>query len=146
MTATETETDIDIDTAQAHRTILVVEDSPTERRIVTTFLETQGYRVLSAADGEQALDLASREQPDLVVLDVLLPKKNGFEVCRRLKTDPMTQTIKVLILSAKNQSSDRFWGMRQGADRYLGKPWGEEELLSEVAELLGDPRRPVMAF
>ena len=144
MTAAETGTDIDIDAA--NRTILVVEDSPTERRIVTAFLKTQGYRVLTAADGEQALDLASREHPDLVVLDVLLPKKNGFEVCRRLKTDPLTQTIKVLILSAKNQSSDRFWGMRQGADRYLGKPWGEEELLSEVTELLGDPRRPLMAY
>jgi len=72
----------------------------------------------------------------LIVLDVILPKKNGFQVCRQLKTSPQTEDIRILMLTSKSQDSDRFWGLKQGADEYLTKPFEDEELLANVAKLL----------
>jgi len=119
------------------KTILVVDDSPTDLRLMTAPLQqSRGYRVLTAADGEEALEKAAREHPDLIVLDVILPKKNGFQVCRQLKTAPDTQDIKILMLTSKSQDSDRFWGLNQGADEYMTKPFEDEELLANVARLL----------
>jgi len=119
------------------KTILVVDDSPTDLRLMTAPLqEPGGYRVITAVDGEEALEKATRERPDLIVLDVVLPKKNGFQVCRQLKTSPGTQNIKVLMLTSKSQDSDRFWGLKQGADEYMTKPFEDEELLANVARLL----------
>jgi twitching motility two-component system response regulator PilH len=120
----------------AHETILVVDDSPTDLRLVTGVLRDQGYRLLTAADGEEALETAARENPDLVLLDVILPKKNGFQVCRQLKSSPETSGIKVVLLTGKSQESDRFWGLKQGADAYLTKPFAQEELLASVRGLL----------
>lgn len=117
-------------------TILVVDDSPTERRLVRESLESGGYRVVTACDGEEALAKVTEERPKLIVLDVILPKKNGFQVCRQLKATNDTKDIKVLLLTSKNQESDRFWGMRQGADEYLTKPFDNAELLAHVARLL----------
>src|SRR5437868_1810006 len=102
----------------ASATILVVDDSPTDRRLMCAPLEGCGYVVLTAADGEEALQKVSRDRPDLVVLDVVMPRKNGFQVCRQLKTAPATRHIKVLLLTSKSQESDRFWGLKQGADAY----------------------------
>ncbi len=119
-----------------HATILVVDDSPTELRLVAGRLRDCGYRIVTAADGEEALELAAREHPDLIVLDVVLPKKNGFQVCRQLKTTPGTSDIKILLVTSKDQESDRFWGMRQGADEYMTKPFEDEELVANVARLL----------
>lgn len=116
--------------------ILVVDDSPTELRVVTGHLQKRGYTVVTASDGEDAFEKAVREQPRLVVLDVVMPKKNGFQVCRQLKTSPETKDIKVLLLTSKSQDSDRFWGMKQGADGYLTKPFQEEELASNITKLL----------
>ena len=118
------------------KTILVVDDSPTQLRLVTTSLQGKGYTVLTAADGEEALEKASKERPNLIVLDIILPKKNGFQVCRQLKTSPDTKDIKILMLSSKSQDSDRFWGLKQGADGYLTKPFEEEELLANIGQLL----------
>jgi twitching motility two-component system response regulator PilH len=115
------------------KTILAVDDSPTELRLVTSLLQTKGYRVITATDGEDALTKALAERPNLIVLDIILPKKNGFQVCRQLKTTPETQDIKVVLLSSKSQDSDRFWGMKQGADAYVTKPFEDEELLKAVA-------------
>lgn len=120
----------------ANETILVVDDSPTDLRLMTAPLRDKGYRVLTAVDGEEALDKALREHPALIVLDIILPKKNGFQVCRQLKTSPDTQDIKILMLSSKSQDSDRFWGLKQGADEYMTKPFEDEELLANVARLL----------
>lgn len=117
-------------------TILVVDDSPTELKVVTSALAGGGYRVITAADGEDALAKAAAERPDLVLLDVVLPRKNGFQVCRQLKTGSGTQGIKVVLLTSKSQESDRFWGLRQGADGYVTKPFAEAELLSVVGGLL----------
>ena len=116
--------------------ILVVDDSPTDRRVVTSVLQRQGYAVVTAADGDEALEKVTLDIPDLIVLDVVMPKRNGFQVCRQLKTTPATKDIKILLLTSKNQESDRFWGIKQGADGYITKPFADEELLNQVAELL----------
>jgi len=120
----------------ANATLLVVEDSPTDLRLMTAPLRAAGYQILTAADGEEALEKALREHPALIVLDVILPKKNGFQVCRQLKSTPDTRDIKIVMLTGKTQDSDRFWGLRQGADAYLTKPFQDEELLAVVAGLL----------
>jgi twitching motility two-component system response regulator PilH len=117
-------------------TILVVDDSPTDLRLVSGPLNAEGYKVITAVDGEEALSKAATELPRLIVLDVVLPKKNGFQVCRQLKTSPATKDIKILLLTSKSQDSDRFWGLKQGADAYMTKPFGDEELLTNVAGLL----------
>ncbi|AWM35653.1 Alkaline phosphatase synthesis transcriptional regulatory protein PhoP [Gemmata obscuriglobus] len=116
-------------------TILVVDDSPTEQRVVVSALQAKGYRVITAADGDEAIEKAGREQPRLIVLDVVMPKKNGYQVCRQLKSAPETQHIKVLMLTTKNQDADKFWGMKQGADAYLTKPFASDELITNVTRL-----------
>jgi twitching motility two-component system response regulator PilH len=118
--------------------ILVVEDSPTYLRKITDFLLGLGYEVITAIDGEEALEKAVQENPDLMVLDVILPKKNGFQVCRQLKTSPETQGIKIIMMTSKSQDSDRFWGLKQGADEYLTKPFVEDVLLANITRLLSD--------
>ncbi len=120
----------------AKGTILVVEDSPTEMRLVTTSLRQAGYTLTTATDGEEALEKADRDHPALIVLDVVLPKKNGYQVCRQLKTAPATKDIKILMLSSKSQDTDRYWGMKQGADAYLTKPFDEQQLLANVSQLM----------
>jgi twitching motility two-component system response regulator PilH len=115
--------------------ILVVDDSPTEQRLVVSALQAKGYRVITAVDGDEAIEKATRELPRLILLDVVMPKKNGYQVCRQLKSAPETQHIKVLMLTTKNQDADKFWGMKQGADGYLGKPFDSAELLANVARL-----------
>jgi twitching motility two-component system response regulator PilH len=114
-------------------TILVVEDSPTEMQIVRTALQNKGYEVITATNGEEGIEKVRSHSPSLVVLDVVLPGRNGFQVCRDLKSSPDTKNVPVILLTSKTQDSDRFWGMKQGADAYLTKPWREEELLAIVA-------------
>jgi len=123
-----------------NETIKVVEDSPTYLRKISALLQDRGYHTITAIDGEEAMEKAIQDDPTLIVLDVILPKKNGFQVCRQLKTSPATQNIKILMLTSKSQDSDRFWGMKQGADGYMTKPVDENELLTTVAKLL--PRDP----
>ena len=120
----------------ANSKILVVEDSPTYLRNIVDFLQGYEYEVITAVDGEEALEKAVQENPDLIVLDVILPKKNGFQVCRQLKTSPTTQDIKILMLTSKSQDSDKFWGLKQGADEYMTKPFDDNELVANVAKLL----------
>ena len=120
----------------AYESILVVDDSPTELQLITTPLRSQGYRISVARNGEEALRKAAAEQPDLIVLDIIMPKPNGFQVCRKLKRQEDTSDIKILFLSSKDQASDKAWGLRQGADGYLTKPFDEKELLVSVAQLL----------
>lgn len=117
-------------------TVLVVDDSPTEMKMVAATLQSAGYRVITAANGDDAIAKATMDQPAVIVLDVVMPKKNGFQVCRQLKTTPETQNIKILLLTSKNQDSDKFWGMKQGADGYMTKPFVAEELIRGVASLV----------
>ena len=122
----------------ANSKILVVEDSPTYLRNIADFLQGHEYEVITAVDGEEALEKAAKENPNLIVLDVILPKKNGFQVCRQLKTSPATQEIKILMITSKSQDSDRFWGLKQGADEYMTKPYVDDVLLANVTRLLSD--------
>ena len=120
----------------ANSKILVVEDSPTYLRKIADVLQGHGYDIITAVDGEEALEKAVQENPRLIVLDVILPKKNGFQVCRQLKTAPATQDIKILMITSKSQDSDRFWGLKQGADEYMTKPFEDNELVTTLAKLL----------
>ena len=121
----------------AGKKILVVDDSPTELQLMVEPLIDQGYQVITATNGLEALEQVAKELPSLILLDVLMPGKNGFQVCRQLKSDPATKDIKIIIVSSKCQESDRFWGLRQGADEYLGKPVNDETLLKHISALLG---------
>lgn len=119
----------------AKGTILVADDSPAELHQVVDSLKREGYTVVTATDGEQALAMASATNPNLIILDIIMPKKNGYQVLRQLRATPSTKQIKVLLVSSKNQESDRFWGLKQGADAYIGKPFQDEELIRTVGEL-----------
>ena len=118
------------------KTILMVEDSPTELKHMIAVLSSRGYTIVTAADGDEALAKAASARPDVVLLDVILPKTNGFQVCRQLKQSPATKGIKVLLVTSKTQESDRFWGLKQGADGYLTKPYEAEELTQMVERYL----------
>jgi twitching motility two-component system response regulator PilH len=117
-------------------TVLIVDDSPTAQRLIRMAVEAGGYRVLTASDGNEAIDVAIRERPDLVLLDIILPRKNGFQVCRHLKALPETCGIKVVLLSSKSHEMDILWGKRQGADGYLTKPFESNQLLDCIESAL----------
>lgn len=118
------------------RKILIVDDLATEVQMMRSTVTKLGYHVIEANDGEAGLNMAKSEKPDLILLDVVLPKADGFSVCRRLKKDPETAGIPIVLISTKSQDSDRFWGMKQGADAYLFKPAKPEELAELVTRLL----------
>jgi DNA-binding response OmpR family regulator len=118
------------------KTILVVEDSPTELRLIEQALQGKGFELITAVDGEEALAKAEARRPDLVLLDVVLPKQNGYQVCRQIKRSPVIGGTKVIMVTAKRQESDRFWGIKQGADEYLRKPFTTEELLDYIGRVL----------
>ena len=114
------------------RHVLVVDDEGTIRRIVQINLTRAGYRVSVAEDGIQAIELARQEKPDLIVLDVMMPRMDGFEALQRLKSDPETQKIPVIMLTARSQDADFFEGERRGADLYLTKPFSPGSLLDGI--------------
>ena len=121
---------------QAADIILVVDDSPTELHLITAPLKAKGYRIITAVDGDDAIEKACNQHPRVMLLDVIMPKKNGFQVCRHLKSSPETQDIKIIMISSKSQESDKFWGMKQGADAYMIKPFDEKTLLANVAKFM----------
>ena len=116
--------------------VLVVDDSPTDLKLMSQPFLNKGYELVTATDGEEALKKAESERPDLMVLDVIMPKLNGFNVCRQIKNSAELKNIKIILLSSKNQDSDKFWGEKQGADAYMTKPFTDEDLLSTAAGLL----------
>ncbi|CAK8714134.1 hypothetical protein GCAAIG_03480 [Candidatus Electronema halotolerans] len=116
---------------QAKR-ILIVDDSPTERSLLEKFLSKFGYQVIIATDGEAGVARALSEQPDLIILDVVMPNMNGFEACRTIKSTPELAQIPVFLLTSKNGKSDEFWGKKQGADLYMTKPFDPDEMLKAV--------------
>lgn len=118
-----------------HR-ILVVEDSPTALYVVADMLAKDGYEVVKATDGEEALRLAAEEQPNLILLDVILPKLNGYQVCRRIKAAPETQRIPVVMITSKSKSTDRNWGLEQGADGYIVKPVDPDALRDVINQFV----------
>lgn len=116
--------------------ILVVEDSVSQREMISDLLRKSGLDVMVASDGVDALEKIQGFCPDLVVLDIVMPKMNGYEVCRRLKADPKTQNVPVVMCSSKGEEFDRYWGMKQGADAYIAKPFQPTELVGTVRQLL----------
>lgn len=117
--------------------ILIADDSPTEVFVLKKILEKHNHQVITAEDGEQAMELAQSKHPSLILMDVVMPKLNGFQATRRLTKDEATSDIPIIIVSSKNQETDRLWGLRQGAKGYLSKPVDEKELIQEVNKLLG---------
>ena len=112
--------------------VMVVDDSPTAIQFAAETLRDAGFTVATASDGEEAIEMILADPPDIVVLDIILPKKNGFQVCRELKTHPKTSGVKIVLLSSKKQETDRFWGQRQGADAYITKPVEPADLTAIV--------------
>ena len=117
--------------------ILIVDDSQTQVANLTKILEPAGHALSVAENGEEGIAKAIAEQPDLILMDVVMPGLNGFQATRKLTRDPATQNIPVILVSTKDQETDRIWGMRQGAKGYLVKPPDPAELLNLIGELLG---------
>ena len=117
--------------------ILIVDDSPTERFYLTDILARTGYAVSTAVNGGEAIDKIRAERPQLILMDVVMPGANGFQVTRSIARDPELSSIPVIICSSKNQETDRIWGMRQGAREYLVKPVDPALLLGAIAALDG---------
>ncbi|RJX33747.1 MAG: response regulator [Oxalobacter sp.] len=115
--------------------ILVVDDSPTERYFMTDLLVKNGYSVSTAESGEEALDKIKSDKPDLILMDVVMPGKNGFQVTRMIARDPEMQNVTVIICTSKDQETDRVWGLRQGAHDYLVKPIDPQVLLEKIKAL-----------
>ena len=119
--------------------ILVVDDEEDIVTILRIRLKASGYEVITAADGQDALDKARHEKPDLILLDVMLPKLDGFKVCRMLKFDEQYKAIPIVLLSARTQDTDLEIGKQQGADAYITKPFQHDAVLAKVKELLARP-------
>lgn len=117
-------------------TVLVVEDSIPQREMITDLLRGIGLEVATAGDGMEALERIQNRTPDVIVLDIVMPRMNGYELCRRLKADPGTQHVPVVLCSSKGEEFDRYWGMKQGADAYIAKPFQPAELVGTVKQLL----------
>lgn len=117
--------------------VLVVDDSWTDLTLIATPLRESGFDVITAVDGEEAVEKVLRERPQCVLLDVVLPKQNGFQVCRRLKSMEQSRHIPIILISQKNTPLDRRWGLQQGADMYITKPFSRDELLTSVRTLTG---------
>ncbi len=116
--------------------ILIVDDSPTDARVVKNILEGQGYQTSEASNGEEGIQKAKEIQPNLILMDVVMPGLNGFQATRKITKNPETSSIPVVIVSSKNMESDRAWGLMQGAKDFLVKPVKREELLETVKKLL----------
>jgi twitching motility two-component system response regulator PilH len=112
--------------------ILVVDDSPTETHVLKAMLERHGYQVSVAKTGEEGIKLAQQESPDVILMDIVMPGVNGFQATRKLSKDPATSSIPIVMISTKDQDTDRIWAKRQGAKDYITKPVTEDELLSKI--------------
>ena len=117
--------------------ILVVDDEVYILHILDFSLGAEGFDVITATDGEEALAKAQRDKPDLIILDVMMPRLDGYENCRRLKSDPGTKDIPVLLLTARGRDEDRQRGVESGADDYITKPFSPNKLINRVSDILG---------
>jgi len=120
-------------------TILVVDDEPFICRSLTFVLRKDNYRVLEARNGEEALAMIREQRPDLVFLDVMMPKINGFQVTEQVRADPTLAGVKIILLTAKGQESDREVGKQAGANDYMTKPFSPTKILDRAREILGQP-------
>jgi twitching motility two-component system response regulator PilH len=124
------------------KTVLIVEDSPTEQAMIADCLHDAGYSVVLAGDGDEVAEKMRSVAIDLVVLDLILPRVNGYEVCRALRNDIHTQHIPILMLTQRSSAPEEFYGRRLGANAYLKKPLKPDLLLSEIQRLTGVADQP----
>ena len=117
--------------------ILIVDDSPSQLMGIRRIVEKLGHEALTAEDGAAGVEVAKRELPDLILMDVVMPNLNGFQATRSITREPATKHIPVILVTTKDQDTDRMWGMRQGARAYLTKPFSEEELSQVIASNIG---------
>ena len=117
------------------KSILVVDDSPTERYFLNELLLKHGFTVITAENADDALLKLKITLPDLILMDVVMPGMNGFQLTRRLSKDPTTESIPIIMCTSKSQQTDRIWGLRQGARDYVVKPVKAEDLLEKIAAL-----------
>ena len=116
--------------------VMVVDDAYSELKLMESILKNAGHQVVTLIDGEALEDKVSSEQPDVLLLDIVLPKRNGFELLRLLKKNERTKMTPIVLVSSKNQESDKAWGRRQGADDYLPKPFTSDQLLTMVGRFV----------
>lgn len=118
-------------------TILIVEDTPSEMELMSHYLREDGYNVVGVVSAQEALSRSIDIRPSVIITDVVMPGMSGFELCRSLKKQPATENIPVIICTSKNQEIDRLWGMKQGANAYLTKPYTREQLIKAVKSVAG---------
>lgn len=117
--------------------VLIVDDEPNIVLSLQFLLSREGYEIDVARDGESALELAARNPPDVVVLDLMLPGLDGYEVCRRLRASPATAAAKIVVVTARAREAERVRGLEEGADAYVTKPFSTRELIATVGRFLG---------
>ena len=120
----------------ASKKILIIEDDEDIVEMISYNLRKEGYRIISVSNGEDTLDLAVREKPDLVILDLMLPGMDGLEVCKSLRQDARTSNLPIIMLTAKSQETDKIVGLEVGADDYMTKPFSPRELLARIKAIL----------
>lgn len=119
--------------------ILIVDDSPSQLMGIRRIVEKLGHEALTAEDGAAGVEAAKRELPDLILMDVVMPNLNGFQATRSITREPTTKHIPIVLVTTKDQDTDRVWGMRQGAKAYITKPFSETELADIIQQMLGAP-------
>jgi two-component system, chemotaxis family, response regulator PixH len=117
--------------------VLVVEDTAAQMDLIKLYLSQGGYSVLTANNAKDGLALLTSEKPDVVITDVVMEGMNGFELCRAIKKNPETEKVPVIACTSRNTDLDRMWGMKQGVDAYIGKPFTSEELVRAVKSVVG---------
>jgi twitching motility two-component system response regulator PilH len=121
---------------QTMTTVMVVDDSPTIRAMLTELLKQHGLNVIEAEDGQAAIQVMKETRPDLVITDIVMPKTNGYELCRWVKNELPGGAAPVILCSTKAEAFDKHWGMKQGGDAYITKPYDPEEMIQTVRSLL----------
>src|SRR5271163_880314 len=116
--------------------VLIVDDSPSQVKLIQGFLEHEGYRLVGLSDPKRVEEAIAVERPSVILLDVVMPERNGFQVCRELKSNIKFNAIPVILVTSKDTASDRYWGQQQGADGYVTKPFTREELLRAVRRFI----------
>ena len=122
--------------------ILIVDDSPSQLMGIRRIVEKLGHEALTAEDGAAGVEAAKREIPDMILMDVVMPNLNGFQATRSITREPSTKHIPIVLVTTKDQDTDRVWGMRQGAKAYITKPFSETELADIIQQMLGEPGAP----
>ena len=117
-------------------TILVVEDTISEMQLIKSYLIEGGYKVITANTGKEALRKTLAEKPNLLITDLIMPEMSGLELCRSLRKNPNTKNLPIIACTSKNQEIDKMWGMRQGIDVYITKPYTQEEILNAIKSII----------